>query len=157
MSKLNLFEILKAANELIIVFLQFCTIALHFVRWEFIPEKEIIRVNFIFFFIGLLIIVIGSAIMLVAIKDLGDNLSPFPKPKANGNLVTSGIYSFMRHPMYFSLILISFGIFITKLNLYYLFLTITLSLIIKFKIILEDKYLNKKFKDYFFYKQKIKF
>ena len=50
--------------------------------------------------------------------------------------------------MYYSLILISFGFFITKLSFYHLFLTISLALIIKLKIILEEKYLNKKFKNF---------
>ena len=95
--------------------------------------------------------------MIMAIKDLGSNLSPLPRPLPNANLITSGIYRFMRHPMYFSLILISFGLFITKLSLYHLGLTISLALIIKFKIILEEKYLNKKFKNYFLYSNKVKY
>ena len=95
--------------------------------------------------------------MLVAIKDLGSNLSPFPKPVINSNLTTSGIYRFIRHPMYYSLILISFGFFITKLSFYYLGLTLSLALIIKLKIILEEKYLNKKFKNYFMYSDKVKY
>ena len=95
--------------------------------------------------------------MLIAIKDLGSNLSPFPKPIVNGNLITSGIYRFIRHPMYYSLILISFGFFLTKLSFYHLGLTLSLALIIKFKIILEEKYLNKKFKNYFLYTDKVKY
>ena len=95
--------------------------------------------------------------MLVAVKDLGSNLSPFPRPKKNINLVTKGIYRFTRHPMYYSLIFISFGVFITKLSTYYLFLTISLGLIIKFKIALEEQYLNNKFKKYFIYKNEVKY
>ena len=95
--------------------------------------------------------------MLLAIKDLGRNLSPFPRPIASGKLITSGIYRFIRHPMYYSLILISLGIFIIELTFYYLFLTISLTLVIKFKIILEEQYLNNKFKNYLFYKDKVKY
>ena len=58
--------------------------------------------------------------MLVSIKDLGRNLSPFPRPINNSNLVTTGIYRFTRHPMYYSLIFISIGVFIIKLSIYYL-------------------------------------
>ena len=95
--------------------------------------------------------------MLVAIKDLGRNLSPFPRPMKNSNLVTSGIYRITRHPMYYSLIFISFGVFIIKLSIYHLFLTISLALIIKFKIILEEQYLNNKFKNYLLYKNEDKY
>tara|TARA_B100000886_G_scaffold318897_1_gene259254 strand:- start:51 stop:338 length:288 start_codon:yes stop_codon:yes gene_type:complete len=95
--------------------------------------------------------------MLIAIKDLGRNLSPFPKPISNGNLVTKGIYRFIRHPMYCSLIFISFGIFIIKLSTYYLFLLISLVLIIKFKIFLEEQYLKNKFTNYLLYKNEVKY
>ena len=106
---------------------------------------------------GLIFIIIGSIIILFAIKDLGSNLSPLPRPIANGNLITSGVYRFTRHPMYYSLILISLGVFTIKLSFYYLFLTISLTLLIKFKIILEEQYLNNKFKNYLFYKDKVKY
>ena len=95
--------------------------------------------------------------MLVAIKDLGRNLSPFPRPKTNSKLVTRGIYRFTRHPMYYSLTFISLGVFITKLSIYYLFLSISLGLIIKFKIALEEQYLNNKFKNYLLYKNEVKY
>ncbi len=157
MSKFNFKAFLKASNEIILVIFQFLIISLHFIKLEFLNKIEIIKGNSIFSFLGFIIIIIGSIIILLAIKDLGSNLSPFPRPIAKGNLITSGIYSFIRHPMYYSLILISLGIFIIKLSFYYLCLTITLTLVINFKIILEEKYLNKKFKNYFSYKEKVKY
>ena len=157
MTKFQLKIFLKAAYEIILVFLQFFIISLHFFQWEFIPQKQIIQVSPLFYLVGFLIIIIALIILLVAIKDLGRNLSPFPRPIKNSNLVTSGIYRFMRHPMYYSLIFISFGVFIIKLSIYYLFLSIILSLIIKFKIVLEEKYLNNKFKNYLIYKNEVKY
>ena len=150
-------KLLKNTYEYSLIILQFLIIFLHFFEFEFIPKKEIMQVNFIFIFVGFLLIISSSIVMLIAIKDLGSNLSPFPRPIVNGNLITSGIYRFIRHPMYYSLILISFGFFLTKLSFYHLGLTISLALIIKFKIILEEKYLNKKFKNYFLYIDKVKY
>ena len=157
MTKFNLKVFIKASYELILVFSQFLIIFLHFFQLEFLPNKQIIQINNIFYFLGILIIIIASIFILIAIKDLGRNLSPFPKPKANSNLVTTGIYRFMRHPMYYSLIIISFGVFLTKLSIYHLCLTITLALLIKFKIILEEQYLKNKFKNYFLYKNVVKY
>ena len=157
MSKFNLKAFLKVSNEIIIVIFQFLVISLHFIKFEFIHKLEIIKGNSIFSFLGLMIIIIASIIMILAIKELGSNLSPFPRPIAKGKLITSGIYRFIRHPMYYSLILISFGIFIIKLSFYYLCLTISLTLVIKFKIILEEHYLYDKFKNYLFYKDKVKY
>ena len=157
MTKFQLKNFLKAAYEIILVFLQFFIISLHFFQWEIIPQKQIIQVNPLSYLVGVLIIIIALIILLVAIKDLGRNLSPFPRPINNSNLVTTGIYRFTRHPMYYSLIFISFGVFIIKLSIYYLFLSISLVLIIKFKIALEEQYLNKKFKNYLLYKNEVKY
>ena len=157
MTKFQLKNFFKTAYELVLVFLQFFIISLHFFQWEFIPEKQIIKVHPFSYSIGILIIIIAFIIMLVGIKDLGRNLSPFPRPLTNSNLVTKGIYRFIRHPMYYSLIFISFGVFIIKLSIYYLFLSISLALIIKFKIALEEQYLNNKFKNYLLYKNEVKY
>jgi len=155
MTKFHLKIFLKAAYEMILVFLQFFIISLHFFKWEFIPEKQIIQVTPFSYFVGFLIIIIAFIILLVAIKDLGRNLSPFPRPINNSNLVTKGIYRFTRHPMYYSLIFISFGVFITKLSIYYLFLSISLGLIMKFKIALEEQYLKNNFKNYLLYNYEV--
>ena len=157
MTKYKLKIFFKSAYELTLVFLQFFIISLHFFQWEFIPQKQIIKVSFLSYLVGFLIITIALIILLVAIKDLGRNLSPFPRPINNSNLVTKGIYRFTRHPMYYSLIFMSFGVFITKLSIYYLFLSISLGLIIKFKIALEEQYLNNKFKNYLLYKNEVKY
>ena len=157
MTKFNLKNFLKAAHEIVIVFLQFFIISLHFFQWEFIPNKQIIQVSPLSYLLGFLIIIIAFIILLLAIKDLGGNLSPFPRPIKNSNLVTKGIYRFTRHPMYYSLIFISFGFFLIKLSNYYLFLSTSLILIIKFKIALEEQHLNNKFKNYLVYKNEVKY
>ena len=157
MTKLQLKIFLKAAYEIILVFLQFLIISLHFFQWEFIPQKQIIQVSPLSYLVGYLIIIMALIILLVAIKDLGRNLSPFPRPINNSNLVTTGVYRFTRHPMYYSLIFISIGVFIIKLSTYYLFLTVSLALIIKFKIALEEKYLINKFKNYLLYKNEVRY
>ena len=156
MSKFQLKNFFKTAYDLILVFLQFFIISLHFFQWEFLSQKQIIQASTFSYFLGILIIILAFIIMLVSIKDLGRNLSPFPRPINNSNLVTTGIYRFTRHPMYYSLIFISIGVFIIKLSIYYLFMTIILALIIKFKIALEEKYLMYKFKNYLLYKNEVK-
>ena len=156
MSQFQLKNFFKAAYDLMLVLLQFFIISLHFFQSEFFPQKQIIQASAFSYLLGILTIIIAFIIMLVSIKDLGRNLSPFPKPINKSKLVTTGIYRFTRHPMYYSLIFISIGFFIIKLSIYYLFLTISLALIIKFKIALEEKYLMNKFKNYLLYKNEVK-
>ena len=157
MAKFHLKDFFKASYDLMLVLLQFFIISLHFFQLEFLPQKQIIQASPFSYSLGILIIVIAFIIMLVSIKDLGRNLSPFPRPISDSNLVTTGIYRFTRHPMYYSLIFISFGVFITNLSIYYLFLSISLGLIIKSKIALEEQYLNNKFKNYLIYKNEVKY
>lgn len=50
--------------------------------------------------------------LVLAIKgfiDLGKNLSPGPRPVRNNTLVTRGIYSHIRHPLYSSLVVLAAG------------------------------------------------
>ena len=92
MTKFQLKFFLKAAYEVTLVFLQFFIICLHFFQWEFMPQKKIIQVSTFSNLVGYLIIIIAFIILLFAIKDLGRNLSPFPKPinaKVIGNYVVS--------------------------------------------------------------------
>jgi protein-S-isoprenylcysteine O-methyltransferase Ste14 len=58
----------------------------------------------------------GGLLMLVSLfpairgfVDLGKNLSPGPHPVPNNELVTRGIYSRIRHPLYSSLVLLAAG------------------------------------------------
>jgi len=65
MNKFQLKMFLKAAYEIILVFLQFFIISLHFFKWEFFPEKQIIQVTPFSYFVGFLIIIIISLEMFL--------------------------------------------------------------------------------------------
>jgi len=71
MNKFQVKNFFKAAYEIILVFLQFFIISLHFFRWDLIPQKQIIQVSPLSYLMGVLIIIIALIILLVAIKDLG--------------------------------------------------------------------------------------
>ena len=51
-------------------------------------------------FAGLLFMVIGIALIGLASLRLGASLSPTPVPVLRGQLTTTGLYAFMRHPIY---------------------------------------------------------
>jgi len=142
--------------DVIIVLFQFLIIILHFTNFNFTRKLlEINNINFIFS-IANLIIIIGFLLIIISVKELGTNISPLPRPKKNSKLIKTGIYSFVRHPMYYALIIISICFFLKTLSLYSLILTQILGLIILLKIRLEEKYLDKKFKEYKIYKSNLK-
>jgi len=51
----------------------------------------------------------GLAVCLVAAFHLGSNLTPLPHPRDDARLVVSGLYRFVRHPIYFGVLLMAFG------------------------------------------------
>jgi protein-S-isoprenylcysteine O-methyltransferase Ste14 len=50
--------------------------------------------------LGWLFIAAGAFCGLCGVRALGRNLTPFTKPSAKAALVTTGIYGWMRHPLY---------------------------------------------------------
>ena len=51
----------------------------------------------------------GGAEAGLGIRHLGDALTPLPHPRADAELVESGIYRLVRHPIYGGLIVASVG------------------------------------------------
>ena len=143
-------------KDVLLVISQFIIIALHFIKFNLFNQKliqgEFHTINYVsYFFITLaLIIIVFSA------KDLGKSLSPMPRPKENSKLITSGIYRLFRHPMYYSLIIMSFSFFLNSLTIYSLILSILLTFIISNKIKIEEEYLTNKFHNYTSYKNEVK-
>lgn len=56
--------------------------------------------------------VFGLLLAAVGQQSLGNSLSPFPAPRReeDHDLITDGIYSYSRHPMYGGLLLLAFGL-----------------------------------------------
>jgi protein-S-isoprenylcysteine O-methyltransferase Ste14 len=61
-------------------------------------------------------VALGAAALVVAawavgraLVDLGRSLTPVPRPRSDGRLVTTGIYSHVRHPIYAGMILAGIG------------------------------------------------
>lgn len=60
--------------------------------------------------VGTLALTCGLVFIGYALVSLGRNLSPLPAPRARHRLVTSGMYGYVRHPMYGGLLLATFGL-----------------------------------------------
>jgi protein-S-isoprenylcysteine O-methyltransferase Ste14 len=61
-------------------------------------------------FLGLAVMAGGIAILIASFIRLGKSLTANPVPKDEGELVVSGLYSFVRHPIYLGLLLLGFGV-----------------------------------------------
>jgi len=62
------------------------------------------------FLLGPCLVVLGTVVLGLGVKDLGSNLSPWPKARDNTSLVTDGVYSEVRHPIYAGLLCFCIGL-----------------------------------------------
>ena len=56
--------------------------------------------------LGGALLVVGAWTGVRGVRDLGMQRTPFPRPKDDGQLVTTGIYARVRHPLYLSVIVL---------------------------------------------------
>ena len=75
--------------------------------------------------IGQVLVIAGFVLMLVASLRLGRGLTATPVPNARGQLITGGLYRYVRHPIYTGVLLIVVGLTLRSGS----FVTLTLSLI----------------------------
>ena len=149
-------KIRSSKKEFLLVISQFIIIALHLIKFNLFNQKLIQGEFLTIIYISNFLITLALIIIVFSAKDLGKSLSPMPRPKENSKLITSGIYKFFRHPMYYSLIIISISLFAKSLTIYNLILSILLTFIIYNKIKIEEEYLIKKFHNYTLYKNEVK-
>jgi protein-S-isoprenylcysteine O-methyltransferase Ste14 len=102
--------------------------------------------------IGQILFYSGIVIAIWASILLGPNLTPLPKPKPSGELIQSGLYRFVRHPIYFGVILVCFGWAGIEQTLYTLVLAIILLIFFDLKSRQEERWLIQKFSEYAEYK-----
>lgn len=99
-------------------------------------------------FISGILIAICISIFIISLLQLNKNLSPFPSPKINSQLVKNGIYKYIRHPIYTALF---FGMLVWSLyqqSFYQLLISILILILFYFKSKYEEKLLCKKFEEY---------
>lgn len=80
--------------------------------------------------------------------------SIFPEPKPAGILITSGIYSYIRHPMYAGLLVLYGTLLIQFFSWPRLLILLVLAIVFVMKILKEEEFLKGKFPEYADYQQK---
>ena len=98
--------------------------------------------------LGLSISILGLFIVIKALIDLGENLTPLPYPMKESSLIKNNSYQNVRHPIYKGLLFISLGISILTLSLIHLSLLISLAYILRIKALKEEERLKIKFPEY---------
>jgi protein-S-isoprenylcysteine O-methyltransferase Ste14 len=136
-------------KDIIYVTIQFIL----FLVYVILPSTGYFNFPSILIYLGLIIFSIGLIILTLALLQLNKNLSPFPAPKTNGQLLSNGVYKWMRHPIYSGIILFTFGYAIYSKNEYRLMISVALFALFYFKSKYEEELLQNKFPTYNSYQQ----
>lgn len=97
---------------------------------------------------------LGIVLILISAYGIRQSLTAMPVPKINGHLQIHGLYTYMRHPMYTGVLLLSLGIALNSCSLLKFGLVLSLLLLFIFKARFEESLLAKKYPNYDAYKAK---
>jgi len=132
----------------ILVFLQFFIIFLMILPLGTPPK---------FLYAGLAVIFLGGVIGLLAIKEHGGaKFNIRPDIKEGCSLITSGIYAYVRHPMYLSVLVMMFGFVLFYPFYYEMALYLMLVLVLVIKMLYEEQLWSCHDKAYSEYKRRVK-
>jgi protein-S-isoprenylcysteine O-methyltransferase Ste14 len=105
---------------------------------------------------GAVFFVIALGCGLAGTVALGRNLTPFPKPSTRTQLVQSGIYGLMRHPLYTAVFCASAGWALVWQSWPALLATLALALFFDAKARREERWLRQQFPEYASYEQRVR-
>ncbi|HLX35594.1 MAG TPA: isoprenylcysteine carboxylmethyltransferase family protein [Candidatus Limnocylindrales bacterium] len=100
--------------------------------------------------VGVAIALVGLAVVVWAAQSLGraGSFTAVPRPRSDGSLVSDGPYRWVRHPVYFGLIVIGLGVAIERRSLATLGATALLFVILDLKRRREEAWLRARYADY---------
>lgn len=105
---------------------------------------------------GCLLFVAGGTVGVAGVVHLGRARTAFPRPLANRQLVTSGIYARIRHPLYTSVLCASFGWALIGASWPALGVAVALTLFLDAKARHEERWLRQTYPDYVVYAQRVR-
>ena len=105
--------------------------------------------------LGFLLQILGLLIVIVGGFNLRKSLTASPEPKSGGKFVVTGLYKWVRHPMYLGLIVFGIGITIQRESIMAEIETLFLAILLHFKRLYEDRLLLEKYPEAAEYQQRV--
>jgi len=105
--------------------------------------------------IGTFVVAIGLILLFSGFRGLGKSLTANPVPNQDGVLVTTGIYSVVRHPIYLGLLIITLGLVLSSGVLAQFLAWFALVILLTYKMRWEEVLLVAKYKGYAEYMAKV--
>lgn len=104
--------------------------------------------------LGATFITLGLLVAVAAAVGLGRGLTPLPKPNDAGRLVASGVYRWVRHPIYTGVLLIALGWAFYIEGLVTLWSVLVMAIFFDIKSRREERWLLEKYPEYAAYREK---
>lgn len=104
--------------------------------------------------VGIAICAPGLAIIVAALAAMGRVMQVSPQPKADGRLVTRGVYAWLRHPMYTGILFIVVGLLVRTPSLAAGIVGATLAVLLVAKSRFEESLLMARYPDYTEYRRR---
>jgi protein-S-isoprenylcysteine O-methyltransferase Ste14 len=98
----------------------------------------------------------ASVLLGKGLLDLGENLTPLPYPRDDGQLVQTGVYSIVRHCLYSGLILLAIAFTAWTVSWPHSIATLVLFIFFDRKAAKEERWLSEKYPDYNEYQTRVK-
>jgi protein-S-isoprenylcysteine O-methyltransferase Ste14 len=98
--------------------------------------------------LGGVLVFCGGILALRGVLDLRENLTPFPKPLDNAQLVETGAYRLVRHPIYGGLILGALGWGLVRAAPLALLGAVALAVFFDLKSRREEIWLSERYREY---------
>ena len=105
--------------------------------------------------LGGLLLILGAVTGIAGSLTLGRNRTPYPVPNTDTALIQDGIYAYIRHPLYTSLILLGLAWALFWHSGAALVASIIMALQLHFKAAFEERQLDRLFSDYPDYRKRV--
>lgn len=105
---------------------------------------------------GVVLLIAGGYFGVAGVRALGRNLTPYPKPLDDSVLVQHGVYAWVRHPLYSSVMFVSVGWALLWASWVGLATAGALILLLCAKASREEQWLRERFSKYREYERRVR-
>lgn len=108
------------------------------------------------FIVGLVLLAVSAVCGIAGLLALGRNLTPFPKPSATARFVQQGVYGWIRHPLYTSVLCAALGWSFVWQSWPAFVVSLALVVFLDAKARHEERWLRRHFPDYASYERRVR-